>query len=89
MSKERDAMRAMLEWVDNNADLVTTAFRACEDEFSRQAETARRMPDSTHTLNGQAPSAIALMCHQQSASWRKHRETFVALFESLPDREMF
>jgi hypothetical protein len=80
MSNERDAMRAMLEWIDSNAELMLQALDLA----------ARTTEKSLAELKAVLPHpATEPMMLQSIETWRKLHGQLSTLYENLPAREVF
>lgn len=79
MSKERAAMRAMLEWIDSEGDSVLQALRHMAHANAKQA-------DETGAMN---LGAVAKVLRESAESWSKKADRLNDLLDTLPDRELF
>lgn len=80
MSKERDAIRAMLEWVDSNGELVMQSFHMARETAEKSlAELKAVLP---------SPASEGLMV-ESIATWRRLHDEFLKLYGTLPDCELF
>ena len=74
---ERDAMRAMLEWIDDEAESVIHALgMASERCVEHAAEIGLYTP-------------LGEVADQAAKSWKAKATKLAELYDALPDRELF
>lgn len=75
---EREAVRAMLEWLDNHVDSLAQALASMAEHNTHDAAQ----------LQVAAP-VVARVLRESAASWSQRRETLLRLYSELPDRDVF
>lgn len=74
----RAAMRAMLEWIDNNYTSVYQALSQMADHCEMDG----------NEFEAELPRAADVF-RESAVAWRKARDDFGRLYEALPPRELW
>jgi hypothetical protein len=71
-SQEVAARLALVDWIDNNYDLVHQALLAMAERCDQ------------HAMDQMDTPALARVMTESASSWRQHAETLTKLYDALP-----